>query len=544
MSDRRMSWFVRGDLDGFFGLALDNLVQLLVINALCTFVLGFSPELLYGRVLPAVAVSLLVGNLYYAWQAKRIGDRLGRDDLCALPYGINTPSVFAYVLLVMLPVKLAVQKAAQEAGLPVPEAAERAALAAWHAGLVACLGSGLIEFSCAFVVERLRKATPRAALLSTLAGIALTFISIYFLFRTFARPIVGLTTLAVIMLAYFGRVKFRGRIPAGLVAVAIGTALAWATGIAGQEQLTTTASLRLPLPVLGDLIQALGRGYLLSYLSVIVPMGLFNVIGAMQNIESAEAEGDAYPTAPSLAVNGIGTLAAALFGSCFPTTIYIGHPGWKAMGARAGYSVLNAVFITAICLTGTVAYVNWAVPVDAAMAIVLWIGIVITTQAFTATPRSHAPAVVLGLLPGIAAWGAIMIKTALRVADQMASETLVFSHDLIGAFQSQDVWLHGALALEQGFIFTAMVLSAVTVMVIERRFAAASIWCWAGAILCAVGLMHSYRWQGNDTVIWLDWPWRLETWRWAVGYGCMGLIFLSARWLTVKTESDSQHGAQ
>jgi len=539
MSDLRMSWFVRGDLDGFFGLALDNLVQLLVINALCTFVLGFSSDLLYGRLLPAVAVSLLVGNLYYAWQAKRIGDRLRRDDLCALPYGINTPSVFAYVLLVMLPVKLATEKAALDAGVPPEQASHMASVAAWHAGLAACLGSGLIEFSSAFVVERLRRATPRAALLSTLAGIALTFVSIYFLFRTFARPIVGLTTLAVILLGYFGRVRFRGQIPAGLVAVVLGTALAWVTGIAGQERLALAApGLRIPLPVLGDLIEALGGGYLFSYLSIIVPMGLFNVIGSMQNIESAEAEGDAYPTAPSLAVNGIGTLAAALFGSCFPTTIYIGHPGWKALGARAGYSVLNAVFITAVCLTGTVAYVSWAVPVDAAMAIVLWIGIVITAQAFSATPRSHAPAVVLGVLPAIAAWGAIMIKTALRVADEVTPGALVFSRDLIGEFQSQDVWLHGAFALEQGFIFTAMILSAATVMVIERRFLRASTWCWAAAVLSALGLMHSYHWHGNDTTIFLDWPWKLGTWPWAVGYGCMGLIFMSARWLTVSHTRD------
>jgi AGZA family xanthine/uracil permease-like MFS transporter len=267
-------------------------------------------------------------------------------------------------------------------------------------------------------------------------------------------------------------------------------------------------------------------------------MGLFNVIGSMQNIESAEAEGDAYPTTSSLAVNGLGTLAAALFGSCFPTTIYIGHPGWKALGARAGYSVLNALFMTTVCLTGTVAYVSWAVPVDAAMAIVLWIGLVITAQAFSATPRSHAPAVVLGVLPAIAAWGAIMIKTALRVADEVTGDGSVFSPDLIGVFQSQDVWLHGAFALEQGFVFTAMILSAATVMVIERCFLAASAWCWVAAVLCGLGLMHSYQWQGNDTIIWLDWPWKLQTWPWAVGYGYMGLIFMSARWLTVRNPEE------
>jgi len=36
-----VKWFVRADIDGFFGLALDNLVQLLVIVGLCGQVLGF-----------------------------------------------------------------------------------------------------------------------------------------------------------------------------------------------------------------------------------------------------------------------------------------------------------------------------------------------------------------------------------------------------------------------------------------------------------------------------------------------------------------------
>src|SRR5205823_4058164 len=295
-----MRLFVRGDLDGFFGLALDNLVQLLLIDALCRNVLGFPDELLYGRVLPGVAVSLLVGNLFYAWQAHRLAARTGRTDVCALPYGINTPSVLAYVFLVMLPVKLAT-------GDPH---------AAWRMGLVACLGSGLIEFLGAFVAEPVRRMTPRAALLSTLAGIS--------------------------------------------------------------------------------------------------PRGLFSLIGSLQNVESAEAAGDPYPTTPSLAMNGVSTLAAASFGSCFPTTIYIGHPGWKALGARAGYSTLNGLFFTVVCLGGVLGYIAHAVPIDAGMAIVLWIGIVIAAQAFQVTPREHAPAVVVGLLPGVAAWVSILMQSTLR----------------------------------------------------------------------------------------------------------------------------------
>src|SRR5690606_9275631 len=125
-------------------------------------------------------------------------------------------------------------------------------MVAWQAGLVACFGSGLIELSGAYVAERLRKATPRAALLSTLSGVALGFISLGFLYRTFARPLVGLVTLAVLLLVYFGRVRFKGGVPGGLVAVALGTLLAWLTGVAPVGEAPAHGQgLQLPLPVFG-----------------------------------------------------------------------------------------------------------------------------------------------------------------------------------------------------------------------------------------------------------------------------------------------------
>jgi len=521
-----MRWFVRGDVDGFFGLAIDNLVQLLLIDALCRGILGLPAELVHGRILPGAAVSLLVGNLFYARQAMRVARAAGRGDVCALPYGINTVSLFAYVFLVMLPAKLA----AEAAGAADP------ARIAWQAGLVACAGSGLIELSGAFFAERLRKATPRAALLGTLAGIALTFISIGFLFRAYARPLVGLSTLAVVLLVYFGRRRFRGGLPGGLVAVLLGTLLAWMQGIAPVGPKPALGLVfHPPVPVLGDLVAAF-EGHWLVYVSVILPMGLFNLIGSLQNIESAEAAGDSYETRPALAVNGIGTLAAALFGSCFPTTIYIGHPGWKAMGARAGYSVLNALFFSVVCLTGTLAWIAWAVPIDAGMAIVLWIGIVITAQAFQATPRAHAPAVVVGLLPGVAAWGALLLKNGLRAAGMGSPGGAAFGPDLIDKLLSADVWAQGVFALEQGFILTSMILAAATAEVIEQRFGRAAVWCASGAALSAVGLIHSYRFTPADTAVSLA-----PSWEHAVGYLAMGAVFLAARWLTTPHAASDAH---
>jgi adenine/guanine/hypoxanthine permease len=512
-----MPWLVRGDIDGLFGLAIDNLVQLLVIVALCKAVLGFPEDLIIGTILPGAAVSLVIGNVFYAWQAIRLSRQTGRTDICALPYGINTVSLFAFIFLVMLPASLA----AKARGLD----ADEAALFAWQTGLVACFGAGVIELAGSLVAERIRRATPRAALLSTLAGIALGFISFSFLFRTYASPIVGLATLGVVLMTYFGRVRFRGGLPGGLVAVALGVLLSWATGLIDPVPPSSEPlGLHLPVLVLGDLLAGLQSHQLLTYAAVIVPMGIFSVLGSLQNIESAEAAGDSFPTAPSLAVNGVGTIAAALFGSCFPTTIYIGHPGWKALGARAGYSILNAGLFTVLCLTGSLAFVAWLVPIEAGMAIVLWIGIVMAAQAFEATPRNHAPAVVVGLLPGLGAWGVLMAKDGLRAGGA------VFSPELVDKMTAAGNYIGGGFALDQGFIFTAMILSAATVHLIERNFATAALWCLAAAALSMVGLMHSYVLNPADSVAAFGEP----AWRWVIGYGTMAATFFLARWLVVR----------
>ncbi len=529
------SWFVRGDIDGFFGLALDNLIQLLVIVALCSTVLGFGPDLLYGHVLPGAAVSILCGNLFYAWQAHRMARRTGRSDVTALPYGINTVSLFAFVFLVMLPAKLAAQAAGMD-----PEGAARVA---WRAGLAACFGSALIECAGSLGAEWLRRQTPRAALLSTLAGIAVSFIALSFFYKAFGAPLVGLVTFAIVLVCYFGRVKFVAGIPGGLVAVTVGTVLAWTTGLAGGdaaawEAARGTIGFKLPVPVFADLWAGLTQGGgLVGYLSIVVPMGIVNVVGSLQNIESAEAAGDRYPTGSSLLVNGLGSVAAAVFGSCFPTTIYIGHPGWKAMGARIGYSILGGTFVTIACLTGTIAWGALAVPIEAGMAIVLWIGIVIVAQAFQATPREHAPAVAVGLLPGIAAWGAFMLKQGMRAAGTGVPGGPPFGPDLEVKLAQLDISARGAFAVEQGFIFTAMILAAATAEIIDRRFRRAAVWCASAGVLAWLGLIHSYAYTPGDTVVHLALGGGRD---WAFAYFGMAAFLAVVPWVTV--EDDATHG--
>ncbi len=461
----------RGDLDGFFGLFVDNLIQLVLITTLCTGLLGMSDSLLFKRVLPGVAISLLVGNLFYAWQARRLTARTGRLAT-ALPYGVNTVSLFAFVLFVMLPVA----RATGDVEL------------AWRFGLAACFGSGVIELLGAFVAGWIKAHTPRAALLATLAGIALTFISMDFAFRIFADPLVGLAPLGVLFMAYIGRQRLWHGVPGGLAAVVLGALLAWVMGRMDGAVLQSAWHVAWypPLPVISDLLAAVIDPALFGYLSVIVPMGLFNLVGSLQNLESAEAAGDRYPVRASLLANGGGTMVAALFGSCFPTTIYIGHPAWKQMGAGYGYSVANGVVVTLLVLTGGVAGVVALVPVEAGAALLLWIGVVITTQAFRETPAHHAPAVVMGLIPALAAWGWMMVEQGLRAAGSDAGGALT-------ALQQQFPAISGMLALERGFIFTSMILAAFTVALLERHWRVAALWMVVASGMSLVGLIHGYR---------------------------------------------------
>jgi len=466
-------WFVRGDIDGFFGLFIDNLLQLMLIASLCKFICGFPTELIDGKILPGAAISILVGNAFYSWQAYRLAKKTGRDDITALPYGINTVSLFAFIFLVMGPV----YQNTKDVNLT------------WQVGLFACLVSGLMEIFGSFFGNILRRHTPRAALLTALAGIAITFISMGFVFQIFASPAIAIIPMMLILIYYASGIKMPLGIPGGLLAVCTGIGLAWglrALGISGFQpsQESPILGLHLPIPVIADAFALMTPSHGWQYLSVIFPMALFNLVGSLQNLESAEAAGDRFETRSSLLANGIGGISAALFGSPFPTTIYIGHPGWKAMGARIGYSVINGVVITILCLIGGISFVMKFVPLEATLGILLWIGLIIMAQAFQEVPKKHALAVAFGLIPSLAAWALLLIETALRKAGTSLFET---AHKF-----GSDLYIYGIFHLNQGFILSSMVLAATLVFILERQFLNAALWMFIAALLSSLGVIHAY----------------------------------------------------
>ncbi|MBO9711658.1 hypothetical protein [Sphingomonas sp.] len=517
-----MKAFTKGDWEGFFAVSLDAMMTLIVMQGLLTGFLGFPGELVFGRIMPAVAVGLVIGNGFYAWQALRLARAEGRDDVCAIPFGASIITVVVNVFLVMYPV--------QQGALAAGNAKEAADLLAWHVGLWACVGSGLVEFCGAFVVHHIRRFTPRIVLLVSVAGTALVFLSLDLVFRTFAYPVIGFTALALILTFFFGNQRLRLPIPSGAAVLLVGTGLAWLLHALGLPSVVPGAPvdfahLGLNLPRLEAVAAWDSLGLAAGYLPIVLPFGFIFLLSGLQNIESAAAAGDSYAPRPLLMMNGIGSLAAAAFGSPFPNSVYVGHPGYKRMGARAGYSTMSAIFWTLVCFTGSLTLITYAIPVEAVMPMIIWIGIVVCAQSFEAAERRHMPAVVMGLLPALAAYIALAVKHALTVTGIEAQRSF-FDQATVDAFATmRGFHADGMFALAQGYIYTGMLLAAITFYVIEKRFQAAAAWAAGGAALAATGFIHRTVIRGGDVVGVLEPPF-LAWNQWVAGYLLMAAVFL------------------
>jgi adenine/guanine/hypoxanthine permease len=493
-----MKAFVKGDIDGFIALWLDNLVVAIVMVKLSLgFPLYLDPHLFYSRLMPASAVGLLIGNLYYAWQAHRLARREKRTDVCALPFGLSIILLVTFVFLVLYPAKVR----ALNAGLSEAEAS----MAAWRAGVGAAFVMGVIECVGAFAGGWIRRFTPRAALLSTLAGIALAFLALDLFFRAYAFPIVGLGTLGLTFIFYFGRVEPKLPLPCGFVILVVGTALAWAMHFISGSTIVPVDSLSFatlgiypPIPDPSLLLtwwRSIGES-----LPVVLPLGLISTLWSLQTVESAEAAGDSYDTKNCLLFNGFASMGSALFGSPFLATIYFGHPGWKAIGSRAGYSVLNAAVMTTIACTGTLGIIVHFIPVEAGMALIIWIGLAMTAQAFEVVPKKHIPAVVVGLVPALGAYTEFVIKrTLLAVGYGTPDHPIPATLNTLFA-ERADYYSAGVFAVGEGYIYTCMILSAATVQIIERQFMRAAAWFAIGGVIAILGLAHNYTITGSDII--------------------------------------------
>jgi adenine/guanine/hypoxanthine permease len=470
------SIWTSGDWNSFFGFGTNILVNMLVLTGLLRYVLKMPDQLVFGRILPALGMMMCLSTLYYAFLAYRLAQKTGRSDVCALPSGVSVPHMFIVTFVIMLPITLKTND-------PVK---------GWEAGLVWVFFQSFILMIGGFVAPYIRRVTPRAALLGTLAGVSVTFISMRPALEMYMTPVIGLTCFAIIMVAWFGGYKYPRGIPAGLVAIAVGMIIAWGSNLFGLNYgglsmdglrgAFTSFGFSVPLPAFDHVFS--GFEYLGVILVTAIPFGIYDLVEAMDNVESAEAAGDSFPTTQVLTADGVVSLIGCLMGNPFINAVYIGHPGWKAMGGRIGYSAATGIMVILLSWFGIIAVMLALIPVVAISPILLYIGMLIGAQAFQTTPTKHAPAIVLALTPHLAAWCKTLMDGALGAAGTNAAAVGMDKLGQVG------VLYKGLEVLGGGSILTGLVLGAIGVFVIERKFTEAAAFALAGAVLTFFGFMH------------------------------------------------------
>ncbi len=469
-----------GDWNAFFGFGTNILVNMLVLTGLLRFVLKMPDSIVFGRILPALGLMMCLSTFYYAWLAYRLAARTGRSDICALPSGVSVPHMFIVTFVIMLPITLKTND-------PIK---------GWEAGLVWVFFQSFILMAGGFIAPYIRKITPRAALLGTLAGVSVTFISMRPALEMFMTPQIGLVCFAIIMVSWFGGVRYPMGIPAGFIAIIVGMIIAWGSnlfglnlgGVGGAKVVAALSNFgfSVPLPAIGHVFS--GFEYLGIILVTAIPFGIYDLVEAMDNVESAEAAGDAYPTTQVLTADGVVSLIGCLMGNPFINAVYIGHPGWKAMGGRIGYSAATGLMVIVLSWFGIISLMLALIPVVAISPILLYIGMLIGAQAFQTNPKEHAPAVALSLTPHLAAWATTLLNGALGAAGLMFPQ--IHAPEFIDKMAAQGVLYKGLEVMGGGSILTGLVLGAIAVFVIDKKFLNAAGFAAAGAVLTYFGFMH------------------------------------------------------
>jgi AGZA family xanthine/uracil permease-like MFS transporter len=472
-------WSPAGDLNGFFGLVVDNLAVMAFLATVLVGVFKFPVDVVYTRMFPGTALGVLVGDLIYTWMAVRLGRRTGRVDVTAMPLGIDTPTTIGLALLVLGPAYSGYRQHGMEE--------HAAAIATWHLGMASMMVMGVLKFALSFAGAWVGRVIPRAGLLGSIAGIALMLIGFIPIVEVLRVPVVGFVGLGIVLYAVVARGRLPWNIPGVLAAFLAGLILYYVLGPIGlagpgyHSPGAFTLRFALPVPTLGFID---GLGATVQYLPLILPFGLLMVIGGINVTESARAAGDDYNTRNILLTEAFSTLVAGLCGGVAQTTPYIGQPAYKKMGARAGYTLMTGVFVGLGGIIGYLSNLVELVPLTVLAPILVFVSIEITAQAFEATPKRHAAAVVFSFFPAIAR------MVAIKLGDPTYVPTDRFNELLTSTAQGMPE-LGVIVTLGNGFIITSMIWAGFLAALVDGRTGAALTTLLSGAVLTLFGIIHS-----------------------------------------------------
>mmetsp|Transcript_81406 Transcript_81406/g.170220 ORF Transcript_81406/g.170220 Transcript_81406/m.170220 type:complete len:589 (-) Transcript_81406:128-1894(-) len=484
---RSLPLFVPGDVDAFAGLFSNNLATMLSGAQMLSSVLP--AEIIYGRIVPGVGLSMLFGTFYYSLHGLITAAKTGQTKLCCLPFGINTPGVFAFNSGVIMAVYYAEGGGAQ------------AAETAWQVGVAANFVQGVVNVSLSPFGPHISKAVPMVALLGSISSVGIAWLYANTMMSEFAWPLVTMAPFFLILAALLAGVKIP-HVPTTVLPVVVGAILAWISGKATVDGVRDAADQVGWKPALLRLEPFQDPERVMPYVGIAIPLALTVAIGSIQIRAMASNAGDEFNLCWTMAGDGIATIIASFFGSPWGMTVFIGHGAFKAMGAQVGYSFMTGIAFIIVCFSGLSSLVLSIFPAEVLNPIILYVGLVVCVEALEITPPRHWPAFLVALVPGFFNWAQ---QVASDFAAAVCEQGFLVDGSLVEAgsnaacavsARSNEAWtlrptLVAVRTFGKGYILTSIVWAAMVVYIADSKFGMAAIWSLIGAALSAFGLVHA-----------------------------------------------------
>ncbi len=469
--------FRRGDIGGISYAVTNNIVNYLIVIATLTGVLGWPDAVVFGYVVPGMSIGLMLGCFYYAWMGWKLSQKEGRADVTALPSGVSTPAMFVILYGVIMPLSYALEDP----------------MLSWSAAMAACFIGGFVEFCGGFIGPWMKKRIPRAALLGTVAGIGFIWMATQGVFDILGDPLVGLPVLFVAMVGIFGGYLFPKKIPPLVVAIVGGVVYALCLGRTSFD--FSGIGFYFPNPVSSIQYMVNGFAIVIPYLTIIIPVEIYNFIETMDNVEASNAAGDAYNVREAQFADGICTMISALFGGIIPNTVWLGHAGLKKSNAGIGYSIVSGIMLGAAGIFGLFTFLSALVPPAVCAITFLWCAVVMVAQAFKDCDRRHYAAVGIAMVPSVADYLYTQVTGAAGLADLwpevLPTGVQDFAPEVSQMLIDAGVMWNGVAATKAGAILIGILLGTMTVFIIDRKLHLAALTAAVGYVLAALGFIHS-----------------------------------------------------
>jgi len=513
MSNKNYNLFVPGDLNGFFALMFDNLTVLSFLAGILIFVFQYPAEIVFGKMFPGTAFGVLVGDLLYSYLAIRLAQKTGKSDITAMPLGLDTPSTIGIALTVLGPAFLY---------LKTKYNVTDAAMMTWYIGMSTMVMIGLTKFIFSFFSSKIQKILPQAGLLGSLAGIGLALIGFMPIAEIFGMPIVGVISLGIILYTLIARINLPGKIPPVLFAVVLGTVLYYILApmglVAGGFSFPKfELHFGLPIPTFNFI-----NGFVesLNYLPIAFPFALLTIAGAINVTESANVAGDDYKVREIMWVDALATTISGLSGGVAQTTPYIGHPAYKAMGSRIGYTILTGLFVGLGGIFGYASFIVELIPRAVLAPILVFVALDIISMAFQVVQPKYAMAVAFSYFPTLAR------LLQIKLTNPEYVPTNVFD-GLVQNLGKHIPEITVIIALGNGFILTAMLWAAFIASLIDRKFIHTAIYLIILAGLSFFGIIHSAMPNGNMYLPWnLPYYLKVIPYQFSLAYLTLAILFL------------------